>query len=75
MYNTETITSIAGVSNDAVLNATGKDWGSWFVVLDGINAVKKSHGVIAMYLHKEEGLSGWWSQMVTVGYVQSRSRR
>ena len=75
MYNTGTEQSIAGVSNDAVLNATGKDWGAWFVVLDRINAAKKPHRVIARYLHTEEGLSGWWSQMVTVGYEQVRGRR
>ena len=34
-----------------------------------------NHQEIASYLHDELGCSGWWSQMVTVGYEQARGMR
>lgn len=34
-----------------------------------------THGDIASFLREEHGLSGWWSQMVTVGYERIRGLR
>ncbi len=67
--------SIAGVSDEAVLRATGKDWAGWLRKLDTIRAEEKSHKEIAAYLHEHAGLSPWWSQQVTVGYEQARGMR
>lgn len=66
---------VAGISSDAVLNATGKGWDGWFAVLDAANAAELAHPDIAKYLHEQQGLPGWWSQMVTVGYEQARGLR
>ena len=65
----------AGVSSQAVQAKTGKGWGDWFVILDGAGAKEMSHTRIATYLREEQGVSPWWSQMVTNGYEQSRGMR
>jgi uncharacterized protein YndB with AHSA1/START domain len=66
---------LGGVSDAAVLKSTGKSWAQWLKQLDAAGAKKLTHPEIAAYLKKKCGLSGWWSQMVTVGYEQARGRR
>lgn len=68
-------TTYAGVGNDAVRAATGKDWAEWFAVLDAANAAAMTHKDIALYLSREQGVSDWWCQMLTVGYEQARGMR
>lgn len=58
------------ISEDAVQKSTGKIWKEWFTILNKIGAKKMEHKDIAKLLHSEFGLSGWWSQMVTVQYEQ-----
>jgi Activator of Hsp90 ATPase homolog 1-like protein len=65
----------AGISDHAVQTKTGKTWAEWCAVLDKAGAAKWPHKQIAAYLHEELGVSGWWSQMVTVGYEQARGLR
>jgi hypothetical protein len=65
----------AGIGDAAVKKATGKDWAAWFRLLDRRGARRMTHKEIAAMLHKSEGLSGWWSQMVTVGYEQATGVR
>jgi uncharacterized protein YndB with AHSA1/START domain len=66
---------VAGVGDAAVQRATGRRWNEWFAVLDRAGARAKPHREIARLLHEDHGLSGWWSQMVAVGYEQSRGLR
>jgi hypothetical protein len=66
---------IAGIGSDAVKKATGKSWARWLAVLDKKKATEMTHKEIAEFLHEKKGLSGWWSQMVTVGYEQARGMR
>lgn len=66
---------IAGISSEAVQNATGKDWEEWLDILDGENASEMEHKDIAGMLKNNYNLSGWWSQQVTVGYEQERGMR
>jgi len=68
-------TKIAGIGSDAVVKATGKSWKEWVTVLDKVKASKLPHKEIAKLLHQRHGLSGWWSQMVTVGYEQAKGLR
>jgi uncharacterized protein YndB with AHSA1/START domain len=75
MTNIGTPQIVAGISSDAVLNATGKGWDGWFHILDSAHAAQLPHPEIAKYLNEKQGLSGWWSQMVTVGYEQARGLR
>jgi len=58
------------VGDEAVKAKTGKVWADWFKLLDKAGARKLTHPEIATLLHEEHGLTGWWSQMVTVGYEQ-----
>jgi uncharacterized protein YndB with AHSA1/START domain len=38
-------------------------------------AAERTHAEIARWLVDQEGVSNWWSQMVTVAYEQARGRR
>jgi len=67
--------ALAGMSDDAVRERTGRTWSEWTAVLDAIDAASKPHGEIARHLHEAHGVPGWWSQMVTVGYERIRGLR
>lgn len=64
-----------GVGDAAVRAATGRGWEEWFAILDAADAPTWKHPQIARYLAQEQGVSDWWSQMVTVGYEQARGLR
>ena len=63
------------ISAAAVQAKTGRDWTEWFTLLDAEGAAEMTHRQIAAALRARHGLSGWWSQMVTVAYEQARGRR
>jgi len=63
------------VSDRAVLEGTGRSWTDWFQVLDEAGAAKMNHREIVGFLGKEEGVSEWWRQMITVTYEKSRGLR
>lgn len=65
----------AGISSSAVARGTGRTWEQWFRLLDRAGGAKMEHKTIAALLHEKHGLSGWWAQMVTVGYEQGRLGR
>jgi hypothetical protein len=64
-----------GISSDAVKAKTGKSWDQWFAILDKAGAKAMAHKDIAALLHESHDVSGWWSQMITVGYEQVRLGR
>lgn len=64
----------AGLSDDAVKAATGKDWPAWRAYLDAKGAAGLSHRDTVQLVHAT-GMSGWWSQMVTVGYERLTGKR
>jgi len=66
---------LAGVGNEAVHRATGRDWDEWLRILDRAGARRMSHKEIALYLSRRCEVPDWWSQMVTVGYEQARGLR
>ena len=63
------------ISDAAVQAKTGRVWTEWFTLLDAEGAAGLAHREIAVALREQHGLSGWWSQMVTVAYEQARGRR
>lgn len=65
-----------GIGSAAVEAKTGKNWPEWFDTLDKLGAREMPHKDIAQML-AGDGLiaSGWWRQMVTVGYEQFIGRR
>lgn len=65
----------AGMSDEAMAAATGKAGADWFELLDAAGAAEWTHPQIARWLHDEQGVPGWWSQAVTVGFEQARGRR
>lgn len=66
--------ALAGMSDEAVRAATGKDWSGWTRELDALGATSMAHRDIAGHL-REQGTAPWWSQMVTVGYERLRGLR
>jgi hypothetical protein len=66
---------VPSMSEAAVKAKSGKDWGSWFRLLDEAGAANLDHRAIAKLLSEEHGVPGWWSQMVTVEYERARGRR
>lgn len=71
---TKTVTT-PRMSDEAVKAKTGKVWKEWFAILDRAGAKKMSHQEIARYLHTEEGIGPWWTQMVAVTYEQAKGLR
>jgi hypothetical protein len=63
------------LSSAAVKARTGKDWESWFKLLDAAGAAKLPHREIAGLLTRKHGVTGWWSQNVTVEYERARGLR
>jgi hypothetical protein len=62
--------------SDAALKAkTGKDWPTWFGLLDRAGAAKLEHKTIARLLASKHGVPGWWSQCITVEYELARGLR
>lgn len=66
---------IAGMSDAALAKATGRDWRRWVRALDRVEASAMSHREIAGYVHDTYEVSGWWAQMVTVGYERIKGLR
>ena len=64
----------AGVGDDAVCKATGRDWRQWFALLDKAGARKLNHRGIVELVDRNGG-GPWWSQMVSVAYEQERGLR
>lgn len=67
--------AIAGMRDDAVEAATGRTWAGWVEALDRHGAQSLPHGEIARHVAVTYGVSGWWSQTVTVGYERIKGLR
>lgn len=65
----------AGIGDEAVKKATGKTWAEWGKLLDKDGCCDLPHKQIAEIVAEKHGVGMWWSQMVTVGYEQSRGLR
>ena len=66
---------VGGISDQAVKKATGKSWEEWIATLDKAGTNRMNHTQIAAYLYEKQKLSGWWAQMVAVGYEQAKGLR
>ena len=64
----------ARINSEAVQKRTGKSWDEWFAILDGAGAKTMTHQEIAAIV-SQHVKSGWWQQMVTVGYEHARGLR
>jgi len=64
-----------GMTDASIRTGSGKTWDEWFRILDDWGGAERSHRDIARWLHDEQGVPGWWSQTVTVGYERARGMR
>lgn len=70
------LTKINKTSAESVKKATGKNWDQWVAIIDRFGGKKMSHKEIAAKLYNDKLIkSGWWCQMVTVGYEYAKGRR
>jgi uncharacterized protein YndB with AHSA1/START domain len=63
------------IADAKVVDATGRGWQDWFVLIDKWGGARQSHTEIARRLVDEHNVDGWWSQTLTVGYEQARGLR
>ncbi len=63
------------VSDEILVQRTGRTWGAWFALLDAWGAADRPHPEIARWLSTEHGVPDWWTQEVTVGYEMAIGRR
>ncbi|WP_448005444.1 hypothetical protein [Agromyces bauzanensis] len=67
--------SAEGISDDAVVEATGRARSEWYSMLDDADAATWRHKDIATWLSDEQGVDAWWAQHLTVAYEQARGIR
>lgn len=65
---------LAGMSDEAVAEATGRDWPTWTRWLDERDAASLPHREIARLL-ADHTPNGWWAQSVTGAYERIRKLR
>ncbi len=63
------------VSEETIVERTGKRPGEWFAILDAWGAQRKSHKEIARHVMVAHEIEGWWAQSLTVMYEQARGMR
>ena len=63
------------LSDEAISQATGRDWAQWCAVLDAWGAMTRSHTEIARHVNETYEIPGWWAQSVAVGYERIRGLR
>ncbi|MBI5762728.1 MAG: hypothetical protein HZA51_04300 [Planctomycetes bacterium] len=63
--------TIGGISDEAVIKATGKSWAQWIALLNKAGCKTMTHKEIVAVVHTKHGVGPWWQQMVTVGYEQA----
>ena len=66
---------LAGMSDEAVKEKTGRDWAEWVRTLDRHNAAELPHREIAVLVSGTYKVRDWWSQTVTVGYERIKGLR
>lgn len=69
------LAALGGMKDETVLGRTGRTWAQWVRALDALGCASMGHGEIAELVHTRFEQSGWWSQMVTVGYERIHGRR
>lgn len=69
------LAQLAGMRDETIKARTGCSWAKWVTALDYLGAAAMTHTEIAALVQKRFKVSGWWSQMVTVGYERIRGRR
>lgn len=66
--------ALAGMADATIQAKTGRGWAEWVELLDAFGAKEKPHRDTAEHV-LSQGVDGWWSQAVTVGYERIRGLR
>lgn len=67
---------MAEISEQSVMDKTGKSWAQWLKELDAINALALNHTQIAAQIRERwPEIGPWWAQSVTVSYERIRGLR
>lgn len=66
---------IAGISDEAVIDATGQPWDHWLALLDDHNGTELDHKERVAVVAEAGVESGWWQQQLAVGYEHDRGLR
>jgi len=64
--------------DEAIRNATGKDWNEWLQLLDASGAANSGldhQRIWELAMQSLPDAAGWWGQMVSVGYERARGMR
>jgi hypothetical protein len=69
------LAALAGMSDAAVKEKTGRDWKEWVRTLDGHDAHAMTHREIATLVSTTYKAPSWWTQTVTVGYERIKGLR
>ena len=71
----ENYATLAGKSDETMKRQTGYTWPEWMRILEADGVARMTHGEIARHVNEKYGVSGWWSQSVTVGYERLKGLR
>ncbi|HVO78176.1 MAG TPA: hypothetical protein VMS79_04840 [Methanomassiliicoccales archaeon] len=63
------------ISNEKVLEETGRSWDEWFSVLDEVGVEEKGHSHAVEYLMSHHGLEAEWAEKVSLRYEEDRGLR
>jgi len=63
------------ITNEQVLETTGKGWDEWFVILDAVGVEEKGHHHAVEYLMNHHSLNEEWGEKVARRYEEDRGLR
>lgn len=63
------------LSDESIIENTGRPLTEWFKLLDKWGAKTKKHGEIVRWLIEEQEVPGWWAQSLAGAYEQDRGLR
>ena len=66
---------IAGITDAAVVDATGRGWVDWLAVLDAAGGTDMDHSELVAALAEAGVERPWWQQQLAVGYELERGLR
>jgi hypothetical protein len=70
-----TVPTKGSVTDEKAREKTGHGLDHWFGALDRFGGVDKGHSALARHLYEDHGVSGWYSQGITVAYERARGAR
>ena len=60
------------ISDDQVLEKTGKKISEWIIILDQFKAAEKKSNDVVAYLQSEHNVPRYWARTLTTNYLKSK---